>query len=111
MERTLPDQVPTEGKQVNTTNIDQKVERNINHFYNCKFVIKSREGSKTTLKDVGGTVNSESRSRSKDGKNEEDDIEVQECAETPRSPSVIDDQRVQKLIEKIGSYASFKLTN
>lgn len=76
IETTLPDQAPTEGRQVNTTNIEQKVERNINHFYNCKFVIKSREGSKNTLKDVGGTGNSHSRSGSKDGKNEDLDIEV-----------------------------------
>jgi len=32
------------------TSGDKKLESNVNHFYNCKFVIKSREGSKSTNK-------------------------------------------------------------
>lgn len=36
------------------------MEANVNHFYNCKFVIKSREGSKSTNK------GRESQSRSKE---------------------------------------------
>jgi hypothetical protein len=59
------------------------VERNINHFYNCKFVIKSREGSKATLRDA-------SHSRSKSRKNEEDEATVKkvspELSGTPISP-------------------------
>ena len=36
------------------------MESNVNHFYNCKFVIKSREGSNAT-----GKGRSQSRSKEK----------------------------------------------
>ena len=98
----------TSGDAAHTTNIDQKVERNINHFYNCKFVINSREGSKATLRDACG---SQSRSRSKDRKIEDEEAVAKELSGAPLSPKGTDDNRVQKLIEKIGSYASFKLNN
>lgn len=62
-------------------------------------MIKSREGSKSTLRDVDGNVNSHSRSRSRENKKELDEAEIQAKIENPASPKDANDEhRVQKLI-------------
>lgn len=60
------------------------------------------------MRDAAG---SQSRSRSKDRRNEDEDLNIKEIAGGQTSPKVNEEQRVQKIIDKIGSYASFKLNN
>lgn len=60
------------------------------------------------MRDAAG---SQSRSRSKDRRNEDEDLNLKEIAGGQTSPKANEEQRVQKIIDKIGSYASFKLNN